>query len=661
MKKCYVICVLLLGNWLLGRAQYSPEFYQVLTIHNASTDSLIDHPVLLKVNTAALVASGQLNADGSDLRFGSDCLSDTLFYWIQDSTNSDTTQIWVRVPLIEPASSLDLNMYYGDSLAASFSNFDSTFPDALITNGNATLSESQRITWLQVNPGDTLFLAPDTLAGTGRTPVQIHAVVASIAGVIDGVGQGYFGGTFGPAVGEGPGGGGTSNDAGSGGGSYGGVGGTGGLDSTNTPGTGGPVYGTVMGDTVLRGSGGGGSSASDGGNGGGALLLSAQLLSVTGGIVMDGASAAQPGGGQGGGGGAGGGILLRGKAVILTGTLSAAGGIGSIGVSSANDDGGGGGGGRIKVYHEAPYVNTAALDVSGGAGGPNGSAGSGQDGQPGTTFDTTATFQEPTVSFGVSFVARTDTPATICEGDSLLIAGIFRSTPGTYIDTLTNVRGCDSLIATQLGFFPSYDLTDSLAICNGDSVQIAGDFQTTSGVYVDTFLTVEGCDSVIATTLTVRPALDTAVSQVNSTLLSSASDVSYQWIDCESGAPIAGATTPFYTATASGTYAVQVTGPDGCTAQSRCVPVTLTHLRDASRTWLQVTPNPSAGRFTITLTQAVSEVQVRLFYADGRQATVPVRREAQRLHVDLRSQPDGLYLLQIQHGASREVVKLIKR
>lgn len=256
MKKCYVLCALLLGNWLLGHAQYSPRFYQVLTLNNPSGDSLIDHPVLLQVNTAALVANGQLNADGSDLRFGSECLSDTLAYWIQDSVNSDTTRIWVRVPLIEPAASLDLNMYYGDSLAAAFSNFDSTFPDALITNGNQTISASQRISWLQVNAGDTLFLTPDTLSGTGLAPVQIEAVVADIAGVIDGVGRGYFGGTAGPAAGQGPGAGGTSNDSGSGGGSYGGIGGTGGLDAGNIPGTGGPVYGSATSDTVLRGSGG---------------------------------------------------------------------------------------------------------------------------------------------------------------------------------------------------------------------------------------------------------------------------------------------------------------------------------------------------------------------------------------------------------------------
>lgn len=382
---------------------------------------------------------------------------------------------------------------------------------------------------------------------------------------------------------------------------------------------------------------------------------------MSGSIVVDGDLAEQPGGGQGGGGGAGGGLLLRGDAVTLTGTLSAAGGVGSIGTSTANDDGGGGGGGRIKVFYEASYLNTATLNVSGGAGGPNGSVSGGEDGQPGSIFDTTVTYLTPIASFGATFVVRVDTPAMICEGDSLLIAGTFRSTPGTYIDTLTNVRGCDSLIATVLGFLPTYDLTDSLAICNGDSVQLGGTFQTSSGVYVDSFLTAEGCDSVITTSLTVRPALDTAVSQVNSTLLSSASNVSYQWIDCADGSPIAGATTPFYTATASGTYAVVITGPDGCQAQSRCVPVTLTHLSDMLEAQLTVSPNPSAGHFTLTWQQDWPGLQVGLFRADGQRVMVQPEREPGQMHLDLSQQPAGMYLLQVQQGARQATLKLIKR
>ena len=39
---------------------------------------------------------------------------------------------------------------------------------------------------------------------------------------------------------------------------------------------------------------------------------------------------------------------------------------------------------------------------------------------------------------------------TICDGDSIMIFGIYRSTIGTYYNSLTTVNGCDSIISTNL-------------------------------------------------------------------------------------------------------------------------------------------------------------------------------------------------------------------
>ncbi len=42
---------------------------------------------------------------------------------------------------------------------------------------------------------------------------------------------------------------------------------------------------------------------------------------------------------------------------------------------------------------------------------------------------------------------------SICEGDSLLISGSHYSLPGIYIDSLTNVNGCDSIVISEINFF----------------------------------------------------------------------------------------------------------------------------------------------------------------------------------------------------------------
>ncbi|MFT5860985.1 MAG: hypothetical protein ACI865_003103, partial [Flavobacteriaceae bacterium] len=47
----------------------------------------------------------------------------------------------------------------------------------------------------------------------------------------------------------------------------------------------------------------------------------------------------------------------------------------------------------------------------------------------------------------------------------------------------------------------------ALSICNGDSTLLGGAMQTTSGVYVDSLVSMSGCDSIVSTTLTVDPAI----------------------------------------------------------------------------------------------------------------------------------------------------------
>jgi len=95
--------------------------------------------------------------------------------------------------------------------------------------------------------------------------------------------------------------------------------------------------------------------------------------------------------------------------------------------------------------------------------------------------------------------------ADICAGDSIFLAGAFQFAAGVYDDSLVTIKGCDSIISTTLTVNPTFLNTPSLSICDGDSILIAGAFRSTAGVYTDSALTPNGCDSVTATTLTIDP------------------------------------------------------------------------------------------------------------------------------------------------------------
>jgi len=108
-----------------------------------------------------------------------------------------------------------------------------------------------------------------------------------------------------------------------------------------------------------------------------------------------------------------------------------------------------------------------------------------------------------------------DPEITICNGDSISIYGIVRNITDTYYDSLTSVNGCDSIHSTLLTLGPIYSIaTPEQIICDGDSVMIFGAYQKAAGTYYDSSTTVNGCDSISTTSLLVNLTysyLDTSV------------------------------------------------------------------------------------------------------------------------------------------------------
>jgi hypothetical protein len=92
----------------------------------------------------------------------------------------------------------------------------------------------------------------------------------------------------------------------------------------------------------------------------------------------------------------------------------------------------------------------------------------------------------------------------LCDGGSYSVNGNTYIATGIYYDTLQTVgAGCDSIIVTNLIVNPVYNISRSIQICDGQSYFAGGAAQTTDGVYVDSFTTAAGCDSIITTSLDV--------------------------------------------------------------------------------------------------------------------------------------------------------------
>ncbi|MEZ5001598.1 MAG: gliding motility-associated C-terminal domain-containing protein [Chitinophagales bacterium] len=112
-----------------------------------------------------------------------------------------------------------------------------------------------------------------------------------------------------------------------------------------------------------------------------------------------------------------------------------------------------------------------------------------------------------TTVLNLGILSNTTVLAEICMGENYVLPnGEIVNSSGTYLDTLTNQTGCDSIVTTVLTVLPSTVTVNAITICEGDSYTLPdGSVITAAGELIDTLFTGFGCDSVIQTLITVLP------------------------------------------------------------------------------------------------------------------------------------------------------------
>jgi hypothetical protein len=94
---------------------------------------------------------------------------------------------------------------------------------------------------------------------------------------------------------------------------------------------------------------------------------------------------------------------------------------------------------------------------------------------------------------------------SMCFGSNYLFNGNLLTNSGIYLDTITNYLGCDSTITLNLFVFPNSTSSISQSICNGSTFLFNGVNLSMAGTYIDTLLNYYGCDSIITLILSVNP------------------------------------------------------------------------------------------------------------------------------------------------------------
>jgi plastocyanin len=150
------------------------------------------------------------------------------------------------------------------------------------------------------------------------------------------------------------------------------------------------------------------------------------------------------------------------------------------------------------------------------------------------------------IEIKVLSIAGLTTNYSICDGESITVAGNVYNTTGLYTDSLTSSIGCDSLVFTNLVVHPNTPYTNNQTICIGETYLIGGNIYDSTGSYIDSLNTSYGCDSIVTTNLTVLTITGAAGVNPQTICLGDSSSVG---------------TSTYYTA---GVYSDTLTSSNGC-------------------------------------------------------------------------------------------------
>lgn len=243
----------------------------------------------------------------------------------------------------------------------------------------------------------------------------------------------------------------------------------------------------------------------------------------------------------------------------------------------------------------------------------------------------------------------------ICENDSIELFGIFQSNAGTYYDTLVSSLGNDSILIQELNVLALPNESQNLSACLEYFWPLDNQMYNSSGTYTTTISNSVGCDSIITLNLIINE-VNTEVSINGSTLISDADTATYQWINCDmQNAILNGETNSSYTPILNGNYAV-IVGQNGCVDTSSCYSITNVGLIEiASENIFEIFPNPTSGIFNLKFDNSY-DINIKIYNVLGE--VVYQRDNIMDSEIQLYlNQPNGIYFVEV---TSREFKKKFK-
>lgn len=187
--------------------------------------------------------------------------------------------------------------------------------------------------------------------------------------------------------------------------------------------------------------------------------------------------------------------------------------------------------------------------------------------------------------------------ATICQGEVYQLGNSSYTSPGLYYDTLQTVNNCDSIINTYLSVTPYHYNIQHIVLCEDESYQIGNNTYNTAGTYSDTLQLLNSCDSVITTHISFSDVATHIYTQNNNLYANVTNGIvpfSYLWNT--------GDTTSVITPLTYGTFWLLVTDAYNCTSDTAYFVIDGISVVEENNSinGLTIFPNPTDGLVTIS-------------------------------------------------------------
>jgi hypothetical protein len=251
---------------------------------------------------------------------------------------------------------------------------------------------------------------------------------------------------------------------------------------------------------------------------------------------------------------------------------------------------------------------------------------------------------------------------TFCPGNTITVGNNIYSLAGIYTDTLVNSIGCDSIINTNIILYPTYDSTQTIYLCAGDSVLIDGNYIDSTSMYVQNIIDTNGCNNSITSYVNVYQPLNTNVTIYNTNLTSNYPPfigVTYQWLNCNTNfSPIQGEIYQTFIPIANGSYAVIIDNSN-CQDTSACYDFVTVDVPVINEYFpVLFYSNPVKDILTFSLQNSTSKISnISLYNLNGE---IIFTSNSSKGQIDMSQLASGIYVLSYRNNDGVFHQKVIK-